>query len=178
MGRANYGDSSMAERPLGNTSEDGGSNPFLRAKLYFMAVLGITYNDGGKPLNYEHVYLHARNIERVFDTGDFVKDWFNAKQAYVQDIQNKEPYLSHSSTVDHFIMDGAEYDSAYLHFKDDEPVLLYMKETDDPAEDMAQRYIYEDGWEFFVNKGERPTWEELKAYCKPGNGELPTIYPM
>ena len=43
---------------------------------------------------------------------------------------------------------------------------------------MAQRYIYEDGWEFFVNKGERPTWEELKAYCKPGNGELPTIYPM
>jgi hypothetical protein len=59
-------------------------------------------------------------------------------------------------------MDGADFDSAYLHIVDDKPVLKYIDRSDDL---FTQRQVWDDGWEFFVEPGTQPTWEELKKYC-------------
>lgn len=119
-----------------------------------MAVIGINYDEGSekKGLGYKSVYLYTHNHgELVFDTGDFVKDWYNAKKKYI-DISDEEHHFLHSSSVNHFIMDGAEFDSAWLVVNDGTPNLKYE--------------FNEEGWEMFVNKGTQPTWEELKQYVK------------
>jgi hypothetical protein len=142
-----------------------------------MAVIGINYeganhdydeNDerietpGG--LKYQLVYIHYQGGEKVFDSGNFIKDWFDAKKFFSQELMDIEFHLSGSSTCDHFHMDGADFDSAYLHIVDDKPVLMYL-DREDPNWFMTQRDVYEKGWEFFVEPGTQPTWEELKKYC-------------
>jgi hypothetical protein len=147
-----------------------------------MAVIGINYEGANHDydenderietpdgLKYNSVYVHYQGGEKVFDSGNFIKDWFDAKGFYARGLMDKEPYLSGSSTCDHFIMDGAPYDSAYLHMVDGKPVLKYCS-YDDSLEMMetliTNREIYEEGWEFFVPEGTKPTWEELKEMCK------------
>jgi len=121
-----------------------------------MAVSGINYEEGSekKDLGYESVYVYTNDYEKVFGTGDFVKDWFNHSKFIAMELDGKEFHFSNSSTVDHFIMDGAKFDSAYLKIIDEKPVLEYEYDYDSP------------GQEFFVKEGETPTWEELKKYCE------------
>lgn len=69
---------------------------------------------------------------------------------------NDEYHYSKSSSVDHFIMDGAPYDSAYLHFEDDKPVLKYIDETE-PNYIYTQSKIYDEDIEFFVEANTKPT---------------------
>lgn len=136
-----------------------------------MAVIGISYEGGNyhddfdnlveEAIIYKHVYLYVKNKETTFNSGNFVKDWFDAKKMYL-DIQDKEPYLSASSSCDDFVSDGAKFDSAYLHMEDDDtPVLKYL---DKSIDSLKQQDIW-DGWEFFVPEGTTPTWEELKKMC-------------
>jgi hypothetical protein len=155
-----------------------------------MAVIGIRYSgcdhdyddnderieiDPSDPeyLKYESVYIHYNHHqggEKIFDSGNFIKDWFDAKKFFQEELIDKEPYLSGSSTCDHFIMDGAKFESAYLHIIDDNPVLRYCTWVDDSRDKIEilieNREIYEKGWEFFVPEGTKPTWEELKEMCK------------
>jgi hypothetical protein len=87
-------------------------------------------------------------------------------------------------------MDGAPYDSAYLHRENDKLILKYtekinenelktfLKEkykTNKQREEAKRRIILNkmyldkeitDGLEFFVPQGTKPTWEELKDMCK------------
>lgn len=144
-----------------------------------MAVVGINYSgcghdydeNGGRvektpsTLEYHSVYLHTQTKKYVFDSGNFVKDWYDAKKQYTE-IQEDEPFLSGSSTCDHFFMDGADFDSAYLHLENDKGVLKYLDKTEDELWFLSQKEVYEEGWEFFVPKGTQPTWEELKEMCK------------
>jgi hypothetical protein len=152
-----------------------------------MAVIGIKYSgcdhdyddnderieiDPSDPryLKYESVYIHYQDSEKIFDSGNFIKDWFDSKKFFQVELMDKEPYLSGSSTCDHFIMDGAKFESAYLHIIEDKPVLRYCTWADDSLDMMEilieNREIYEKGWEFFVPEGTKPTWEELKEMCK------------
>ena len=140
-----------------------------------MAVIGINYSGGEHdydeagnfieitPVSYGSVYLHTNEGEFVFDSGNFVKDWFQAKMKYAKEFSDKE-HLSGSSTCDNFIMDGAKYDSAYLHIVDGNGTLKYVDHSD-PDYIFTQREIYEEGWEMFVEPGTQPTWEELKKMC-------------
>lgn len=143
-----------------------------------MAVIGINYeganhnyDEAGErietpgQLKYKSVYLHHRGGEKIFASGDFPKDWFQAKMFYAKEIMDKEPYLSGSSTCDHFHMDGADFDSAYLHIVDGKGILKYIDHSD-PNYLFTQREIYEEGWEMFVEPGTKPTWEELKEIYK------------
>ena len=143
-----------------------------------MAVIGINYSgcdhdydeeDERIELNpstfkYESVYLHTNGGEFIFNSGNFIKDWYDAKKHYIS-IMDKEPYLSQSSSCNHFQSDGGKYDSAYLHMIDGKPVLLYV-DTTDPHWLTTQRDVFELGWEFFVPEGTKPTWGELKEMCK------------
>jgi len=137
-----------------------------------MAVIGINYKGGNyhddddnlieRPIIYERVTLMVSGEKFIFDSGDFVKDWAFAKNKFVE--FEDELQLSQSSSVDHFIMDGANYDSSYLHVEDGKPVLKYI-DTTDPNYLWTQKNIYENGWEYFVPKGNNFTWEELRKYC-------------
>ena len=142
-----------------------------------MAVIGINYTGAEHDYNenderietpgglvYESVYLHYLDNKKVFDSGNFVKDWFGAKKFFADNLMETE-HFSHSSTVDHFIMDGAKYDSAYLHMKDDIPELKYIDYSDELWY-INQASVDEEGWEFFVVEGTKPTWEEFKEMCK------------
>jgi len=126
-----------------------------------MAVISISYNEGNKKnLGYKSVSITDKLKRKVFKSGNFVQDWYDAIMFYSIKLPD-DTLLSHSSSVNHFIMDGAKFDSAYLHIENAMPVLKYIDESD-PNYIFTQRNIYEGGIEFFVPKGERPTWEELK----------------
>jgi len=121
-----------------------------------MAVRGIDYNDGGNPLNYKCVDFSLRNEEgrtsKEFNSGDFVKDWYDGLKWFIQSESGE--HLCNSSSVDHFIMDGGSelYDSAYLKFREDGTPYL--------------DYVWDGiGLELFVAKGTTPTWEELREIC-------------
>jgi len=81
----------------------------------------------------------------------------------VMEIEN-ESIFTYSSIVNHFIMDGAPYDSAYLHTVNGKGVLKYIDRTN------PKWYLdidgIADGIEFFVHEGTTPTWEELKTLCE------------
>jgi len=121
---------------------------------YNMSVIGINYDGDKKKISYLSVdisYGHPRE-EKVFATGNFVKDWFDMRKFMIQELTDTEFHFSLSSSVDHFIFDGAPFNSAWLKIVDDKPVLIYDYE--------------EDHMEFFVPEGTKPTWEELKEMCK------------
>ena len=119
-------------------------------------VRGIDYNEGGEPdLGYTGVDMSWREDGerkfKVFNTGDFVKDWMHALKWFIEGDFGE--HLVNSSSVDHFIMDGAPFDSAYIGFNENKEPYLY--------------YEWDDrGLEVFVPKGMRPTWEELKIMCQ------------
>lgn len=117
-----------------------------------MALIGIIYDDLNAT-TYEAVEVSESLSQQryLFNSGDFPSDWFNAKKLYIQQLQEREPFFSGLSSCDHFFFDGAGelYDSAWLVMDGETPKLVYE---------------YTDkGWEMFVHKSKRPTWEELKA---------------
>jgi len=125
-----------------------------------MAVYGIDYdefNEGNKSnLGYKSVHISYGNLKKTktFGSGNFVKDWYNLMKFMSQKLLEKEPYFVGSSTVDHFFMDGAKFDEAYLITNENKmSVLKYDK-------------YYEDSIVFYVPEGTQPTWEELKEMCK------------
>jgi hypothetical protein len=126
-----------------------------------MAVIVITYNEGGEPtLGYKCITLSLMdNTKKVFDSGDFVKDWYQLCK-YINTSDINEP-LMYSSSVDHFITDGAPYHSGYLHIIEGKPVLKY------PERESEYWYLNTDfeGLEIFVPVGTEPTWGEyVKLY--------------
>ncbi len=158
-----------------------------------MAVVSINYSEvNKKDLKYKSVQISYDRLKKKkkFSSGNFIKDWYD-KNKFLSDteIWNTEPVL-HSSSVNHFIMDGAPYDSAYLHRENDVFILKYTEEineeelrvflkekykTKKEREKAKSRillnkiYLEKDitnGLEFFVPTGTRPTWEELKEMCK------------
>ena len=117
---------------------------------YFISVDYVEPNQK----EYKSVNLSESYGDRKwsFNTGDFVKDWFNMIKHIITKTTDETFYATYSSSVDHFIMDGKAYDSAYLCFEDDgTPYLDY--------EDI-------DGIELFVKADTKLTWKELEEICK------------
>lgn len=115
-----------------------------------MAVIHINYEEGNQK-EYHSVSLSMGDGgEITFDSGDFVKDWFNLIKKISTDEKIESPII-YSSSVNHFISDGDAYQSAHLHVIDGKPIL---------------KYSGEENIEFFVKSNTTPTWEELKEICK------------
>lgn len=120
-----------------------------------MAVISIDYNDGNKKdLGYKSVDLSYNNLKskKVFNSGNFVKDWYDCIKFCITKIQNTEPIM-HSSSVNHFFMDGANYDSAYL---------VVTKESVSLSYDSSK---HGENIELFVEENTTPTWDELRKIC-------------
>jgi hypothetical protein len=113
-----------------------------------MATISIAH----KGISYESVSLTLNDgTIYEFKTGDFMKDWYQAKKKFLE-FHKQERGLENSPSVDEFIHSGAPYDYAYATYVDDVPTLLYEWDG--------------RGWMVFVNKGTKPTWEEYKQHCK------------
>lgn len=121
-----------------------------------MAVTGIIYDEGNKSnLGYGGVsisYGDGMKTQKLFNSGNFVKDWFDLNKFIVYELSDVEHFFANSSSVDHFIMDGAPYESRYL------------KQIDENNWELTT--VYGDGIEFFVDEGTNPTWKELKEMFK------------
>jgi len=127
------------------------------------AYITIRYNEGNKTdLGYKSVDLHYNNTKKIFNSGNFIKDWFDLKKFITLELDVN--YITYSSSVDHFIMDGAPYDQAYLHMIDEKPVLKYFDRSN--LNWWIDSEKIGDGTELFVHDGTKPTWEELKELCK------------
>jgi hypothetical protein len=125
-----------------------------------MAVYGINYDEGNKDLGYESVDISYGYLKekKIFNSGNFVKDWFDLVKFIIMELGQAEPHFVGSSSVDHFFMDGADklYDEAYL-----------VDATVDGELKSVLSYVYdEDAIRFYVPKGTQPTWNELKEMCK------------
>ena len=125
-----------------------------------MAVYGINYDEGNKKdLGYESVRIsYGRNQEKIFNSGNFLKDWFDLVKFIVTELSETEYHFTGSSSVDHFFMDGADelYDEAYL-----------VNLTVDGETKSGLSYVHdEDSIKFYVPKNTQPTWEELKKICE------------
>lgn len=130
-----------------------------------MSFVTINYDEGNKEtLGYESVEVHyGKDQKKIFNTGNFIKDWYDYQEFKIKFLLETEPFFTESSSVNHFIMDGAPYDCAYLHVPENE--LKYIDRSD-PMWYITQRDVEENGIEFFVSENTKPTWKELKEMCK------------
>jgi hypothetical protein len=123
-----------------------------------MAVIGIDYEET-KPETYNGIYIHYEGGRKEFNTGNFIKDWYAHQKWIVNEIGDgelkDEHHFSNSSSVDHFIMDGANVISRYLK---------YDEKTETPY--LTKEYDWHDaGTEVFIPEGTDWNWNEYKKYC-------------
>lgn len=122
-----------------------------------MSVISIRYNGYKETIK----YIHLSCDDDIYNSGNFVVDWFNVITDYI--VNNKYSYITVSSSLDHFIMDDAPFHSAYLYKMNNKWELIYIDEIEDLLE---QDIIIRKGIEFFVPENNRMSWEELKTYCR------------
>lgn len=120
-----------------------------------MSFTTINYNsDRTGKIIYESVevsYGDDLELVKVFDSGNFVKDWYSRTKFVITEIQTSEYHFC-SSVVDHFIMDGAPYDTLWLAIN---------------GKDISLQPTYQNlSVRFFVEKGERPSWEDFRKMCE------------
>ena len=128
-----------------------------------MAVIGINYQEG-EPETYKSVEVSYNHVSdrKLFESGNFIVDWYNMNKWLMEEIDGalkNEHAFSNSSSVDHFIMDGATVQSRYL--KIDEEGNPYLTKDYD---------WLDEGTELFIPEGEDWTWDQLKEYVKNESG--------
>lgn len=126
-----------------------------------MAVISINYDEGNNnDLGYKSLEISYANLseKKIFDSGNFIKDWYDLNKFIILKLSGTEYFFSMSSSIDQFFTDGANdlYDIAYLYNNEFISELLYNIDYID-----ADKYI-----KFYVHKGTTPTWGELKKMCE------------
>lgn len=119
-----------------------------------MAIISID-SEEFKPETYKAVEIHhGDNLKEIkrFDSGDFVKDWYDCNKFVVEKYAGRDEHIMCSSSVDHFISDGAKFKSKYL------AVDVYIKEINLVDDHNA-------GMEFFIEIDKEYTWAELRKRC-------------
>lgn len=121
----------------------------------------VTYvdYDEGDATTYRGVGIYVSSDRSIlFNSGDFPKDWWDALRK-VYDLMDETGQLAaSSSSVDHFLMDGADelYDLANLIQEDGKLKLVYR---DDFSE---MEWWNLTGATVYVNTGERLSFDEFK----------------
>jgi len=120
-------------------------------------------DDSAKSYRGVEYFVGRRKNSHIFFTGDLVRDWYDCMDALRDAGIHRKKEVVYSTPCRQFM--SPKYGIAYLHRDANEKyVLLYIDKTDS-AWFITQSRIYQDGLEFFVKAGERPTWEELVKYC-------------
>lgn len=121
-----------------------------------MAVVKINYEEGDQSTYRGVEILYGKSLDeiKVFNTGDFVQDWYDHTKFIIHELMDTEYHISNSSTVDQFIISGDKYDPVYLYNIEGNIWELLPLEKYDVVRMSAV--------EFFVHKGENLTWEEMQ----------------
>jgi hypothetical protein len=116
----------------------------------------VSYNEFCKPnIGYKGVKLsYADDKSEIFFSGDFIKDWWYLTK-FIVTINAESERIMMSSSVHDFLTDTQLYDSVYLNFGNngEDCFLEYEYNHEDPK------------CEFFIPKGTKWSWKELKEYC-------------
>ena len=110
------------------------------------------HSDVNKMNKSSELYKYFEPLLKGFQMQIFlIKDWL------ITELSKTEIHFSHSSSVDHFFMDGADelYNEAHLVVGNDKARLSYDSKDYD-----------NDYFQLYVPKGTQPTWEELKKICE------------
>jgi len=129
-----------------------------------MAVINIVYTEPNVK-TYKYVEISYRkageNKTKIFNSGNFVRDWYDLNKWVAQNQETElgdEYAYAASSSVDHFITDGAPYIARYLK----------LDENNKPYLDSNFDFI-DQGTEFFIPEEVDWTWEQLKEYANKQN---------
>ena len=120
-----------------------------------MALVGINTVEDNK---YESFYIvmSGLNHDKVFDSGDPIKDWYNCTKHFIQYFEETEDLkLEMTNDVISFLLQNHDYDIMNLTYDSKEINISYNT----PKEGA---HIGKIGWLFLIKKNERPTFEELK----------------
>jgi len=119
-------------------------------------TISINYQEGNID-TYESVEVtyNFNKDNRVFDSGDFVKDWYDATKFRVLIDGHEVLKFVKSSTVANFISDGAPFDKV---------VLMYVNTLNGKFEYLSSG-IHIGRPTFFIRKDTTPTWKELRELC-------------
>lgn len=118
-----------------------------------MSVTSINYDEPNQDLYVSvDISLMRDKQKKTFNSGDFVKDWYDCTKYIITELSELNEPLMNSSSVDHFIMDGDKYESSYLLF-------------DENGEPYLSKEYQNKGIELFVKSGTNPTWNELREIC-------------
>ena len=115
-----------------------------------MAVISVNYNEGGD-LKYLETSIYHNGESIDYDSGDFVKDWYDALKFILCGGLYEEYHIAFSPSVLNFISDTGLYDTLYLRSIDSEGNSWELIDTYD-----------ELAFQFFVPKGKRYTWKQFK----------------
>lgn len=95
---------------------------------------------------------YDKHVIESFDSGDFIRDWYNAVQYVAKYMIGYE--MKYSDGIKDFINLSDLYEEAYLKNVNKQWLLSHDKPNDS-----------ERSFQLYVNKGECPSWEEFKNYC-------------
>lgn len=134
-----------------------------------MGVVSIKYDEGStEDLNYQSVELYIEEDERyTYSSGDFCKDWFTFQKDYFDNLNEKHPYLSASSSVFHFFSDGAQdlYDAMYIQWDLQGNLVFSPIKPRSLYGDDGVLWLQEAVVDLYVPKGMSfETWDEVKNY--------------
>lgn len=117
-------------------------------------IIDIKYKDDNS-LTYNNIIISLNDDREdiIFESGDFIVDWYQTMKWCAHNDNNND-IIKMSSSVNHFIMDGAKFDSAYLVLKP-EPHLEYFD---------GKNFEITNNVEFFIPEDEKWSWDELKNY--------------
>ena len=121
-----------------------------------MAITQIDYDEPNQSTYRSVVVQYGNKQTKIFSSGDFVKDWYQATKFKINQLINSEPFFISASSVDHFIMDGNQYESAWAIVDQQDNILLYYKD------DISLNKKISNSIELFVNIGDRLTFKEFK----------------
>jgi len=120
-----------------------------------MAIIAIKYDEITQE-SYKGIkisYGEHMEFNKLFNSGDFVKDWYFLNKFIIDNLLENEYHISYSSSVDHFLSCGNKYESVHLvHIKGNKWEFVKMKDLK-PSQ---------GGLEFFIENGSDITWEKMK----------------
>lgn len=133
-----------------------------------MAVISIKTDGSEYQSTTIYYYTDNKDAEKTFNSGDLIRDWFEATRYFLTTIQKQDDEESNKViSTTHFVGDWIfnqnpiKYKSAYLHLDLDKNFTLKYISDEYPL----WRAMRANHWEIFVPVDSNWDWQQYKEYC-------------
>lgn len=121
-----------------------------------MAYLNFDKKDDN---SYDRLYIILKDSseEKIFSSGDILKDWYCATKYFMDNFQKIEDYnLAISNDLEEYIS-NSEFDIMNISLNEEgKPEVTYNN-----VYDGFKKYTAENGWFYPVKKDDKPTIKDL-----------------